>query len=153
MRKTPKLLKFVLNLYGPFLGAGIRIERISDDWKSVDVSMAMRWYNRNVVGAHFGGSLYSMVDPQYMLMLMNCLGRDYIVWDKTAHIDFISPGRGKVRAQFRITDEQLDEIRLRTANGDKYLPEFNVEVLDEHGDLVARAVKTLYVRRKLEARS
>ena len=76
MRWTPRRLKFLLNLYGPFRGARIRLEHISEDWREIHVSMKMRWYNRNIMGTHFGGSLYAMVDPQYMLMLMQVLGEE-----------------------------------------------------------------------------
>ncbi len=82
----------------------------------------LSWYNRNYVGTQFGGSLYSMVDPFYMLMLMENLGRDYIVWDKAASIDFISPGKGPVYAEFFIDEALLDEVRRQTEGGEKYLP-------------------------------
>lgn len=151
MRQTPRLLKALFNIYGPFLGAGIRIDYIRDDWRAIDVSLTIRWYNRNIMGTHFGGSLFSMIDPQYMLMLMKTLGREYVVWDKAASIEFIRPGRGTVSAKFRISDEQLDEIRARTASGEKYLPEFSVDIVNEKNELVARAIKTLYVRKKKAA--
>jgi acyl-coenzyme A thioesterase PaaI-like protein len=144
-------LKRIMNWYGPYLGAGVKLEHIAEDWREVRVAMHMRWYNRNAVGTHFGGSLYAMIDPHYMLMLMKLLGRDYVVWDKAAHIDFIRPGKGTVRSTMRISDEQLNEIIDRTQHGDKYLPEFIAEVHDEAGQLVARSVKTLYVKRKTQS--
>jgi len=110
--------------------------------------MGQHWYNTNYVRTHFGGSLYSMVDPMYMLLLMRRLGNDYIVWDKSASIDFIRPGKGKVMARFELTDERVEEIRAATANGDKMLPEWDVDIVDESGELVARVHKVLYVRRK-----
>ena len=110
--------------------------------------MGLGWYNRNYVGTQFGGSLYSMTDPFFMLMVMECLGRQYIVWDKAARIDFIAPGKGPVYANFAIDDALLTEIRTRTATGDKYLPELHVDVCDGAGTLVARVHKTLYVRLK-----
>ncbi len=48
----------------------------------------------------------------------------------------------------KVTDEVLDAIYLHTQNGAKYLPEFEVDIIDEAGELVARTVKTLYVRKK-----
>ena len=148
MRLTPPLLRFILNIYGPYLGAGIRADYISADWRSIRVSMKLRWYNRNAVGTHFGGSLYSMVDPHLMLMLMNILGSGYVVWDKSAAIDFLRPGRGRVRAEFTITDNDLEKIRINTEGGGKYLPQFTVDITDEGGELVARVTKTLYIRKK-----
>lgn len=143
-----RLLRCLMSLYPPYLGAGVRVRRISADFREVEVRMGLGWYNRNYVGTQFGGSLYSMVDPFFMLMLMENLGRDYIVWDKAAAIDFIAPGRGPVFARFSLDPALLDEIRRRTASGEKYLPQLQVEIHDGSGTLVARVDKTLYVRRK-----
>ncbi len=145
--KPNKLLR-MLNWYGPYFGAGIKVEYLADDWKELTVAMHMKWYNRNAVGTHFGGSLYAMIDPHYMLMLMKLLGQGYTVWDKAAHIDFIKPGTGTVRANMTITDAMLNEIYKHTEQGKKYLPEFKVEIIDQQGEVVARAIKTLYVRKK-----
>lgn len=148
MKWSPKTLKYALGIYGPFLGAGIKMDYISPDWREARVSMKLRWYNRNIMGVHFGGSLYSMVDPQLMLMLMNILGKDYAVWDKAASIEFIKPGKGKVSCLFTISDTQIQDIRSATASGEKYLPEFQLCVVDENGDLVARINKVVYIRKK-----
>jgi len=145
---TPGQLKFILNIYPPYLGAGIRVDHISNDWKSISVSMKLRWYNKNIVGTHFGGSLYSMVDPHLMLMLLNLMGREYIVWDKSASIKFIKPGKGKVRAEFQISDEILNEIHSDTEKHTKAIPTFDVDVTDEEGEIVARISKHVYVRKK-----
>ena len=141
-------LRRIMNWYGPYLGAGVKIEYIAEDWREVRVAMHMKWYNRNAVGTHFGGSLYAMIDPHFMLMLMKLLGKDYIVWDKSAHIDFIKPGTGTVRAVMKISSDDLTEITNMTQSGDKYLPKFKVEIIDEQGELVARAIKTLYIKKK-----
>lgn len=137
-----------INLYPPFLGAGIRVDHISDDYLAIDVSMGLRWYNRNYVGVHFGGTLYAMTDPFFMLMLMNVLGRDYIVWDQAAKIEFVSPGKGTVRARFRLTPADIARVRDEAESGAPLRPVFTVEVRDEQDAVVARVEKTLYVRKK-----
>ncbi|EQM70381.1 translation elongation factor P (EF-P) [Aquipseudomonas alcaligenes OT 69] len=152
MARKARFLRWALNIYPPYLGAGVRVRQISADFRLVRVKLALGWYNRNYVGTQFGGSLYSMTDPFFMLMLMNLLGRDYIVWDKAASIDFVSPGKGPVYAEFRVDDGLLERIRQHTADGDKYLPELHVDVHDGEGTLVARVHKTLYVRLKPRAR-
>ena len=141
-------MRLFLNLYPPFLGAGIRVRRLQPDWKAIDVEMKLRFWNSNYVGTHFGGSLYSMTDPFYMLMLIENLGRDYIVWDKSATIRFRKPGKGKMRTEFRLTDAQLDEIRDKLKTQEKIEPTFMVQVWDESGDLVAEVEKILHVRKK-----
>jgi len=137
-----------INFWPPFLGAGIRVQHIAPDMKSVDVEMNLRWWNANYVGTHFGGSLFAMTDAFYMLMLMANLGRDYIVWDKAASIRYRRPGKGIVRAEFRLTDAQLDDIREKLKSLPKYEPTFKVEVKDEQGTVVAEVEKLLYVRKR-----
>ncbi len=148
LARKARLLRWLMNFYPPYLGAGIRVRHISDDFRQAQVRMGLRWYNRNYVGTQFGGALYSMTDPFFMLMLLQNLGDDFVVWDKAANIEFVSPGKGRVYADFTITEQLLDEIRQHTAGGDKYLPRLHVEVRDEQGSLVARVQKTLYVRLK-----
>lgn len=138
---------WLLNLYPPYLGAGVRV-RIAPDFRTFDVRMKLRWWNRNYVGTHFGGSLYTMCDPFFMLILMEHLGRDYVVWDKAASIRFRRPGRGTVRAIFHIPEERIAEIRAAADRDGKLEPVFQVEVVDERGDVVAEVEKLLYVRRK-----
>ena len=148
MKMTPGLLRFILSVYPPYLGAGIHVDHIAADWKTIDVSMKLHWYNQNAVKTHFGGNLYSMVDPHLMLMLMQVLGKDYIVWDKSARIDFLRPGKGKVTAHLSITDENLEEIFTGLETKKKVEPQYIIEVIDESEKVVARVTKTLYVRRK-----
>ena len=145
-------MRWFLNLYPPFLGAGIRVKRWDNDWRAIDVEMKLNRWNANYVGTHFGGSLYSMTDPFYMLMLIENLGKGYIVWDKAATIRFRKPGRGKMSASFRLSEEQIEDIRQRLTTEEKVEPRFTVEVKDETGSVIAEVEKVLYVRRKQEAR-
>ena len=153
MRWTPRRLKFALNWYPPYLGAGVRVDRVSDDWLELDVSMKLRWYNRNAVGTHFGGSLYTMVDPHFMLLLIGAIGKDYIVWDQAAQIRFRKPGKGRVHAKIRLTKADMQRIHEQTQGGQTYRPEFDLLVQDESGDTVAEVHKILYIKRKNPIRS
>jgi hypothetical protein len=137
-----------INFWPPFLGAGIRIRYIAPDMKSVDVEMKLRWWNANYVGTQFGGSLFAMADPFYMLMLMANLGQGYIVWDKAASIRYRKPGKGTVRAEFRLSDSQIEEIREKLTTLPKYEPLFSVEIKDEAGVVIAEVEKVLHVRKK-----
>ena len=141
-------LRRAVNLWPPFLGAGIRVKRISSDMKAIDVEMKLRWWNANYVGTHFGGSLFAITDAFYMLMLMANLGDDYIVWDKAASIRYRKPGRSTVRVEFRLTDAQLEDIREKANTLPKYEPTFSIEVKDEQGSVIAEVEKLLYVRKK-----
>ena len=149
MIKTMKRhLRRLINFWPPLLGAGIRVTRLQPDWRAIDVQMKLRRWNANYVGTHYGGSLYSMADPFYMLMLIQNLGRGYIVWDKSATIRFRKPGKGTVTASFRLSDEQLNVIRKALETQEKIETTFAVEVKDEAGDVVAEVQKLIHIRRK-----
>ena len=143
-----KVLRRLINLWPPLFFNSIRATRISDDYREIDVTLKLRWYNRNNVRTQFGGNLFAMTDPWYMIMIMENLGRDYFVWDKKASIEFVAPGRGAVAAKFMLTEEKLADIRAATANGEKYLPEFVVDIYNTKQELVARVHRTVYVKRK-----
>lgn len=144
----PGLFRLVMNCWPPFVGAAIVVEYISVDWRTIRVGMKLRWYNRNYVKSHYGGNLYSMTDPFYMLMLLRNLGRDYIVWDTAARVKFLKPGRSKVTAHFTLEEEQVEEIRQRAAAVEKLLMNFKVNIFDAQGRKVAVITKTLYIRKK-----
>jgi len=119
---NPKFFRFLLNVYPPYLGTGIVVKEVADDYTHMTVQMKDRFFNRNYVGTHFGGSLYAMTDPFYMLMLIQILGPGYIVWDKAAAIKFVKPGTGTVTAQFHVKKALIEEIGARTADGQVFLP-------------------------------
>lgn len=148
MKITPGFMKLLLRLYPPYRAAGIKVEFIRPDWKELRVSMSLHWYNRNAFGTHFGGSLYSMIDPHLALLLSRLLGQDYLVWDKGAQIEFMKATKNKVSSVIRISDDALEDIKCHTTSGKKYFPKFPVEIHDTEGDLVARFEKVLYVRKK-----
>ncbi len=138
----------MINFYGPFLGAGVKLEKMSPDFREAFVSMKLTFYNKNYMGTQFGGSLYAMTDPWYMLMLIKNLGEDYIVWDKAATINFKKPGKGKVSAHFHLTEAHLEEIRATLVTQNKMDYIFKVDIKDTEGKLIAEVDKVLYIRRK-----
>lgn len=149
-RRRPFRLRLI-NLWPPYLGAGIRVTRISEDLLTYEVRMKLRWYNRNYVGTQFGGSLYSMCDPFFMLILMEGLGKAYEVWDKSASIRFRRPGRSAVWATFHVPETEIEAVRREADEAGKAEPRFSVDVLDDEGEVVARVEKLLHVRLKRQA--
>jgi acyl-coenzyme A thioesterase PaaI-like protein len=143
-------LQFGMNLWPPFLGAGVRVRSIAPDFREVRVEMRLRLGNRNHFGTHFGGSLYSMTDPFFVMMVHHNLPPDYMVWDKAGSIEYVAPGRGPVSATMRLDQSDLDTILRMTASGDKHLHLFKVDVVDREGLTVAKVEKIVYARRKPE---
>ena len=135
-RVSARTLRRALNLWPPFLFTGIHVSDIADDFRYARVELRMRPWNRNYVGTHFGGSLFAMTDPFWMLMLLHAVGDDHIVWDRAGAIEFDKPGRGTVAAEFRLDD--------------KVLHWFDTRIHDAAGDVVAHVRKQLYLRRKVD---
>lgn len=148
IRQHPTVTRWMINLYPPYLGAGVRA-RVMDMHRGLAIiEMPLTRLNKNYVGTQFGGSLYSMTDPFLMLLLIHKLGRDYIVWDKSASIDFKKPGTGTVQARMQITDAEVDTIRQLAAEGPPVLRTYPVDIVDQQEQLICRVEKVLYIRRK-----
>ena len=142
-----RLLRWKFNLFPAYRGSGARVTYIAGDFREVRIRLPLTWRSRNAVGTIFGGAMYSAVDPVYMIMLMRCLGRDYVVWDRSASIRFRRPGRTTLYATFRLDDAELDAIRSLTATGDSVDRTYNVDLLDAQGVSHASVEKVIYVRK------
>jgi len=132
-------------IFGPYRGAEI-IPKVLDQ-HCVEVTMPLVPTNTNYVGTHFGGSLYSMCDPFFMFLLIWNLGENYMVWDKGAKVDFVKPGRGTVKAIFRIEPQEVETIREILQKEKKTIRFYETEVREEDGTVVAKIQKELYVRK------
>jgi acyl-coenzyme A thioesterase PaaI-like protein len=141
-------IRRLLNLWPPFRGAGVRVVEIAPDFRTARVELRARLLNRNYVGTHFGGSLYAMTDPFFMIMMMHNLGRDYIVWDKAGTVRYLKPAKGTVTARFTLGEGDVERARSATAHGGKYEPRFKVDIVDAEGVVVADVEKTLYIKKK-----
>ena len=148
--KTSKFGKIIrkINWYPPYLGMGVRVRSYRDDFTRFEVELRARWYNRNLFGTHFGGSLYAMSDPFFVFIITSNLGRGYIVWDKSAAIDFLKPASGTILGIFEINKDRLAEIRAEVDQLGKNTYHFEADLVDEAGQTVARVKKEVYVRSK-----
>jgi len=153
MFKRAWMMRLLLNLWPPLFFSRIKLICLSTDFKKARVRLSLSIWNQNAVGTHFGGSIFAMTDPFYMLMLMHHLRKDHYVWDKYSDIDFIKPGKGKIYADFFLTDDVIENIKENTKNGEKYLPSFCIDIKDENDEIIAKVNKTLYVRKKSKKRS
>lgn len=147
-----RTLRRLMNLWPPFLCNGIRVLHIADDWTEARVVLRLRPWNRNYVGSQFGGNLFAMTDPFWMVLALHRLGGDYYVWDKAAEIEFIAPARGHVFAHFRLDERAVAALRTEAASGQKVLQWFDTDIRTADGGLVAHVRKQLYVRLKPRAR-
>jgi hypothetical protein len=140
-----------MSFWPPYFFAGIRVKSVCDDFLKIKIEMKQRPYNTNYVGSHFGGSLYSMCDPWYMFILLEHLGKDYIVWDKKASIDFKYPGKGTVFAEFTLSKEDIAHAKKMADENHKFEPEYQLKIFDKNQEVVAIVNKTLYIKRKVRS--
>ena len=142
MNNALKVL-WLSRMYAPFVGAGIRVTKVSPDLREMEVKMKLRWYNKNYVGTHYGGSIFSMTDPFYMLMLIQNLGKEYMVWDKASRIQFLKPGKTELSAKFHLSNQLIEDIISKTKDGSPYFAEFGIDVTDTSEQVIARVDKTV----------
>jgi len=146
-RKFKRLIR-AINWYPPFLFSGIKVIAHAEDFSSFKTRLRLTWYNRNLLGTAFGGSLYSMCDPFFMFILIIHLGDEYIVWDKHASIDFVKPGKGTVFAEFKLDLHQIEDVKRVIEEKGKHVFEFPCEVRNEEGIVIAKLLKGVYVKKK-----
>jgi acyl-coenzyme A thioesterase PaaI-like protein len=149
---NPAVMRHLLNFWPPFFFNGIKIVELASDYRYAKVTLNDRPWRRNINSSQFGGAMFAMTDPMYPLMLMGALGKEYLVWDKKADIDYIKPGHGKLTAEFWLGDAVLAEITAATEQGDKYFPQFLVHLKNQQGDIVCEVNRTVYVRKKRKHR-
>ncbi len=147
-----RLLRWGFNMFPAYCATGARITYVASDFREVRVRLPLSWQTRNYVGTIFGGSMYAAVDPVYMLMLIRNLGKDYIVWDKSACITFKKPGRSTLFARFAIDENELDAIRRELEQARHVDRTYHVELKDDAGVVHASVEKVVYVRKKEVAR-
>lgn len=141
-------MRWGFNLWPCYRGTGGRVTFIAADWREVRVRLPLSWRTRNYVGTTFGGSIYGVVDPFYMIMLMKNLGPEFVVWDKAAAIRFRKPGRSPLTATFRIDETELAEIRHLLEVHPKVDRTYTVQLLDAQGVVHAEVDKVIHISRR-----
>jgi acyl-coenzyme A thioesterase PaaI-like protein len=148
---SPQGLRRMMNLWPPFLATGVRVQHIAPDWRQVRVKLVKTPLTTNYFGTQFGGSMFAMVDPFFVIMLVHNLGPEYVVWDQRAEIEYLAPGRTSVHAELTVTEDDVAEIREAADRGDRVRHWFGCDLVDRDGAVVARVRKQTYVRRQTPA--
>ena len=126
-----------------------KIAEVTPDLMEIKVKLPLSYKNRNYVNSIFGGSLFSSVDPIPMVQLINLLGDDYVVWDKSAQIFFKRPAKEHVYAEFKVTQEELDDIKTRVKAENEINLEKVTVLKNKSGDKVFCEVhKVIYIADK-----
>ncbi len=143
-----RIYRWGFNLFPAYCATGARITFISRDFREVRIRLPLSWQTRNYVGTIFGGSMYAAIDPVYMLMLIKNLGPGFVVWDKSACIQFKKPGRTTLFARFVLEEGELDAIRSSLTHSHSVDRTYQVELTDKKGVVHASVEKVVYIRTK-----
>ncbi len=148
-KKMPsaRLLRWVFNLWPTFRFAGVRVRAIATDFTSATVELRLGLLNRNYVGTAFGGTLYAMTDPFYMLLMLRQLGPGYVVWDRAGAVRYLAPGKGVITANFELPAAEVARVRGLLGDSGKLDQTYTVDLTDAANQLIAQVEKTLYIRK------
>ena len=122
---------------------------VSEDLLNITIKLPISWKNKNYVDSIFGGSMFAAVDPFPMVQLMNIIGNDYVVWDKSAEIFFKRPAKEDLYADFNYTLPELEEIKQRVKNENEIEIIKTTRLTNKDKSIVFCEVrKTIYVTSK-----
>ena len=143
-----RFYRYFINIYPAIFGTGVKVLFVSDDWHEVHLRLGINFWTKNYVGTIFGGSMFSATDSFYMVMLVNILGKEFVVWDKEAHIKFKRPGKEKIYAKFHLSTEDIQHIRETAREKGEHVFELKVNWLNKDGKVIAEIDRFLYVATK-----
>jgi Domain of unknown function (DUF4442) len=144
-----KILRYGFNLFPAFRSSGGWLTHVSTDFRYVRLKIPLTLKTRNYVGTLCGGNMYSAVDGVYLVMLLKNLGSDYLVWDKAAAIRYKRPAKGTLFAEFRLTEDELQQIKHEVARQGKVDREYLIELMEASGVVCAEVIKTIHVKQKV----
>lgn len=146
--RKSKWMRIGYNFWPCIWCSGGKVEFIAGDFQELHVSLNLNIRTRNRVGTVYGGSIYSSVDPYFMLMFMEILGKDYVVWDKGASMKFVRPLTGKAKCRFLISDELIKDVKHHIAMRGEYSFDLPLHYEDENGKVYAVFTKSVYAADK-----
>ena len=148
-----RLRRWGFNFFPAYRGTGARITYIAADWREVRIKLPLNWRTRNYVGTIYGGSMYAAVDPIYMIMLIQILGPEYVVWDKAASIRFRRPGKTTLYARFVIDHAETEAIKAALVEQPSIDRVYQIDLADRDSVVHASVEKTIYIRRSTAGES
>jgi hypothetical protein len=140
--------RFVLNLMPCIRSGGGKVVALNGDFTYLKTRLRLSWRTINIMGTIYGGSMYASTDPMFMIMLMEILGKKYVVWDKGCAIRFKRPAKKTMFCEFIITPEMLAEVRSNVERDSETTFTWTVAYKDKNGIIYSEFDKILYVAKK-----
>jgi len=144
-----KLFKYGFNLSPMYRRSTGRIIEVSKDLLHIKIKIPISYKNRNYANSIFGGSLFSSADPIPMVQLINIIGNDYVVWDKSAEIYFKIPAKENLYADFIYTEEEIKEIKEKLKVTDEFeIVKTTLLTNKDRSRVYCEVRKTIYIANK-----
>ena len=143
-----RLFRLLFNLSPMYKNTGGKLIKVSDDLHYIKIQLLFNYKTKNYVGTIYGGHMYSSVDGIYVIQLIHILGDNYIVWDKSAKIKFKRPANKTLFADFKISDELIEQIKGDIVKDKKKDYNLFVNLTDENGNIYAQVEKVIYIASK-----
>lgn len=142
------MFRQAMNVYPMFLGTGGKVLFLKSDWTHATVRLKLNIWTRNYVGTIFGGSQFAAADPFFMVLLINIIGKDYVVWDKAGAVQFKRPSKDLIKADFIYTPEEIKQILDTVKANGSYEFTKTISWINPEGKVVSNVDKTIYVATK-----
>ncbi|OSY87013.1 hypothetical protein WH52_13180 [Tenacibaculum holothuriorum] len=143
-----QIFKYGFNISPMYRRSTGKVISITDDLKEVKIKIPLSYKNKNYVGSIFGGSLFSATDPIYMIQLLNILGDNYVVWDKSSEIKFKRPAKTNAYASFVFSDEEIEVIKQKVADKKEIDIVKTLHIVGENDTVFCEVSKVIYVADK-----
>jgi len=145
-----KAFKYGFNWSPMYRRSNARILAVSKDLMKIEIRLPLTYKNVNYMNSMFGGSMFAAVDPIPMIQLVSILGKEYVVWDKSAEIYFKRPAKENLFATFEFSNEEVEEIKSRVKSEKEISISKSTILTNKIGDTVYCEVKkTIYIADKM----
>jgi acyl-coenzyme A thioesterase PaaI-like protein len=144
----PLVVRLGFNLHPAYRRTGGRVDYVSPDLTTIRVRVPLNRSTRNLVGTIFGGSLFAVTDGPHPFLLILALGRDYVIWDKSASIQYKRPGRTTLYGDCTITAEEIVEVKDILTRQPEVDRVYCVELKDDRGVVHSVVERTVYITNK-----
>ena len=109
----PSELKRMLNLWLPFIFNRIKITKVSNDFRNIEVLLKLSFWNRNPGKAIWGGAIFSAADSFFPIMLkqnalLNGYKTDFLT--KSTNVSYIKPSKTDLVFDFTLSDQEVDTM-------------------------------------------
>lgn len=125
-----------------------KVVSVSDGFWKVEVKIPLTYKNRNYAGTMFGGSMFSATDPIYMVQLIQIIGTDYIVWDKSSEVKFKRPANADAFVTFEFSEVEIAYLKQQVAQEKEVEVRKLVELKSKEGKVFCEIEKVIYVADK-----